>query len=188
MTAAAKDSVKKAEGETKKDLKDLLSPIYTPYNIYMKDVVYQKQAKDIAFTSVERTGLQSLDVNTYTTIMAQLKNVLTKPTIQRFGYRDFAEFQNDRENGFPALVLKDDENQKLRDVLQSKRKLQRIIRPIRVNEVDIWMAVSEFQKGVYTNLKKGETWDRFDKDLNNKKDFPNKANQRRYIAYAVSVI
>ena len=50
------------------------------------------------------------------------------------------------------------------------------------------MAVSEFQKGVYTDLKKGETWDRFNEDL--KKDFKknDKAAQRRYIAYAASMI
>ena len=48
------------------------------------------------------------------------------------------------------------------------------------------MAVSEFQKGVYTDLKKGETWDRFNKEL--AIDFLDKASQRRYIAYAASMI
>jgi hypothetical protein len=163
-------------------LVEIITRVFGPWKTLMTKAVYQPRVAALYAGSSMKTGLSAIDSNYSNQLKVKLKEAFDD------NFEDNAK-QNWLmwlKRDFPKVAGKMQDIQDIRDAKTSKRKIKGIIRPIRVNEVDIWKAVGDFQSRVYGNRAvANQQWDTFDLTL---KKLGGREKQKEWIAAAACML
>jgi hypothetical protein len=163
-------------------LTEIITRVFGPWKTLMTKAVYQPRVAALYAGSSTKTGLSSIDINYSTHLKKKLKAAFD------INFEDNAK-QNWLmwlKRDFPKVSGAMQDIQDIRDAKTSKRKIKGIIKPIRVNEIDIWKAVGDFQGRVYgIQAVKDQQWDTFDLTLEMLGD---REKQKEWIAAAACML